>query len=117
MVSEYNTNPQDVRVAIGPAAGACCYEVGSEVIDAFKNGFPDQDIFTATRPEHACVNLLKANQEQLVSAGVVPGQISIAPLCTMCRTDIFFSYRREKNVRGRVGRLMSVIGRTTTDDR
>jgi copper oxidase (laccase) domain-containing protein len=30
----------------------------------------------------------------------------------MCRTDLFFSYRREKNVYGKVGRLMSVIGRT-----
>jgi copper oxidase (laccase) domain-containing protein len=29
----------------------------------------------------------------------------------MCRTDLFFSYRREKNVHGKVGRLMSVIGK------
>ena len=31
----------------------------------------------------------------------------------MCHTDLFFSYRREKNVQGKVGRLMSVIGRGT----
>jgi len=48
---------------------------------------------------------------QLVAAGVNESHIKIAPLCTMCRTDLFFSYRREKNVHGKVGRLMSVIGR------
>ena len=111
MTKEYGTRPQDVRVAIGPAAGACCYEVGTDVIDAFKNIFPTQDLFTATREQHACIDLLKSNREQLLAAGVAAERINIAPLCTMCRTDLFFSYRREKCVQGKVGRLMSVIGR------
>lgn len=111
MTTEYQTSPADVRVAIGPAAGGCCYEVGMDVIDPFRNSFPHQDLFTETRAGHACIDLLKANRAQLISAGVDPEKISIAPLCTMCRTDLFFSYRREKHVRGKVGRLMSVIGR------
>lgn len=111
MMDNYNSNPGDIRVAIGPAAGACCYEVGTEVIDSFKNNFPGQQLFCDTRPGHACIDLLKANREQLVSAGVDPEKINIAPLCTMCRTDIFFSYRREKKLHGKVGRLMAVIGR------
>jgi YfiH family protein len=111
MTTEYGTKPEDVRVAIGPAAGACCYEVGTDVIDAFSSSFPNQDLFTATREDHACIDLLKSNQEQLLSAGVAADRINIAPLCTMCRTDLFFSYRREKNVLGKVGRLMSVIGK------
>jgi len=111
MITEYQTNPHDVRVAIGPAAGACCYEVGTDVIDAFRNSFPSQDLFTETRTDHACIDLLKANLAQLISAGVDRDRINIAPLCTMCRTDLFFSYRREKNVQGKVGRLMSVIGK------
>jgi YfiH family protein len=112
LVDEYETRVEDVRVAIGPAAGSCCYEVGAEVIDPFRNRFPDQDLFTATREHHACIDLFRANRTQLISAGVDPDRIHIAPLCTMCRTDLFFSYRREKNVYGKVGRLMSVIGRT-----
>ncbi len=47
MMTEYGTRAQDVRVAIGPAAGACCYEVGTEVIDAFRSSFPDQELFSA----------------------------------------------------------------------
>lgn len=111
MEDVYQTNPRDVRVAIGPAAASCCYEVGPDVIDPFRRKFAGQDLFRDTRSEHACINLLAANREQLISAGVDPDRISSAPLCTMCRTDLFFSYRREKSLHGKVGRLMSVIGR------
>lgn len=112
MREEYGTRPADVRAAIGPAAGACCYEVGSEVIEAFRQNFPDSDaLFTPTRPGHARVDLQRANREQLIAAGVVAERIHTAPLCTMCRTDLFFSYRREKSSHGRVGRLLAVIGK------
>lgn len=111
MNTAYDTRPGDVQVAIGPAAGSCCYEVGNDVIEPFRKKFPDQDLFTETGTDHACINLLAANRSQLISAGVESDRISVAPLCTMCRTDLFFSYRREKNVQGKVGRLMSVIGR------
>jgi YfiH family protein len=112
MTDEYKTRARDVRVAIGPAAGSCCYEVGLDVIGAFRGSFPAHDhLFTETRADHACIDLLQANRGQLIAAGVDPDRIHIAPLCTMCRTDLFFSYRREKNVFGKVGRLMSVIGR------
>lgn len=111
MAVGYQTNPRDVRVAIGPAAASCCYEVGPDVIDPFRRKFAEQDLFRKTGSEHACINLLAANRAQLISAGVDPDRISIAPLCTMCRTDLFFSYRREKSLHGKVGRLMSVIGR------
>jgi polyphenol oxidase len=109
---EYGTRPADVRVAIGPSAGACCYEVGAEVINAFKERFPYGDeLFTPTREDHAFVDLYQANRNQLISLGVTAERIHTSPLCTMCRNDLFFSYRREKRVQGKVGRSMSVIGR------
>ena len=112
LVAEYKAQPEDLRVAIGAAAGPCCYEVGSDVIDAFTSKFPDgSQLFTPTREGHAFVDLLKSNRDQLVDAGVRLDRIHTAPLCTMCRTDLFFSYRREKSVQGKVGRLMAVVGR------
>jgi purine-nucleoside/S-methyl-5'-thioadenosine phosphorylase / adenosine deaminase len=109
---EYGVKPENLRVAIGASAGPCCYEVGSEVIDAFTTRFGSgADLFTTTRPGHAMVDLLKANRDQLQSAGVIPERIHTAPICTMCRTDLFFSYRKEKNLHGKVGRLMGVVGR------
>jgi len=112
MVRTYDTNPASLRVAIGPAAGPCCYEVGSEVIEGFEERFPGaEELFIPTSEGHARIDLLKANSNQLTAVGVDPRRIHIAPLCTMCRTDLFFSYRREKKVHGKVGRLMAVIGR------
>lgn len=110
---EYSARPQDLRAAIGPAANSCCYEVGGEVIKVFKERFPQTDhLFTPTREGHARIDLQAANRDQLISAGVSPDRAHIAPLCTMDRNDLFFSYRREKKLHGRVGRLMSVIGKT-----
>jgi YfiH family protein len=108
---EYGALAADLRAAIGPAANMCCYEVGSDVIDRFKEHFPQSaDLFTPTRAGHARVDLHSANRDQLISVGVSPERIHVAPLCTMDRTDLFFSYRQEKKQQGRVGRLMSVIG-------
>jgi len=111
LAKEYAANPEDLRAAIGASAGPCCYEVGSEVTEAFSSKFVDgEKLFTPTRSGHAKVDLLKANRDQLISTGVKPDRIHIAPICTMCRTDLFFSYRKEKSVHGKVGRLMAVIG-------
>jgi YfiH family protein len=110
--SQFQCRPQDLVVAIGPAANGCCYEVGKEVINLFKERFDQCDqLFCDTRDGHARVNLPQANVDQLVNCGVSLSQIHLAPLCTMERTDLFFSYRREKQIHGRVGRLLSVIGR------
>jgi YfiH family protein len=112
LAQEYDAKPENLRAAIGAAAGPCCYEVGADVIDAFTSRFEyGEKLFTPTRPGHAMVDLLQANRAQLQSVGVAGERIHIAPLCTMCRTDLFFSYRKEKSLHGKVGRLMAVVGR------
>ena len=46
---EYEVKPK-LAVAIGPAAGICCYEVGAEVIDGFRERFAyAEELFVATR--------------------------------------------------------------------
>ena len=112
MRAEFGTDANDVRAAVGPAALGCCYEVGAEVIGAFGEKFTyAPELFTPTSAGHALVDLHAANREQLIEAGVAADRIHALPLCTMCRTDLFFSYRREKPVHGRTGRLLSVIGK------
>lgn len=113
---EFGTKPEDVRAAIGPAALACCYEVGPEVVEAFRAEVSNADaLFTPTSEGHALVDLHRANFEQLTGAGVQPERIHALPLCTICRPEDFFSYRRDKKLHGRTGRLMSVIGFRVAD--
>jgi YfiH family protein len=108
----FGTNPANLIAAIGPAATCRNYEIGQDVIDEFKKNFPDSGhLFTPTRENHALIDLHAANKEQLLSLGAREENIAIAPLCTMERTDLFFSYRVEKKLHGKTGRLMSVIVR------
>jgi YfiH family protein len=111
MCKNYGTNTKDLICAIGAAACGRNYEVGQDVIDTFAEKFSTcGKLFTPTREGHALVDLHLANKEQLLSVGVLPENIFIAPLCTMERTDLFFSYRVEKKLYGKTGRLMAVIG-------
>ncbi|MCA1555512.1 MAG: peptidoglycan editing factor PgeF [Acidobacteria bacterium] len=112
MREEFGTRSEDVRAAIGPAALRCCYEVGLEVIEIFRARFADADeLLIPTREGHARIDLQRANRQQLTKAGVSTRRIHTAPFCTICRDDLFFSYRREKPLYGRTGRLLAVIGR------
>lgn len=115
MADTFASKPAGMICAIGPAACGKNYEVGPEVIDAFAKNFDDSSkYFMPTREGHAFVDLHLANRDQLIAAGIAAENISIAPLCTMERPDLFFSYRLEKKKYGKTGRLLSVVGRATS---
>lgn len=112
MKNAFGANPHNLVCAIGPAAGGENYEVGHDVIEAFAANFLESEkYFRPTRPGHALVDLPRANKDQLIGAGLSSQNIFTAPFCTIRRTDLFFSYRVEKRLHGRVGRLLAVIGR------
>lgn len=111
MRRRFDSNPKDFVCAIGASASRENYEIGRDVIDAFEKNFPDcENIFTPTRAGHALVDLPLANRRQLINAGVSPENIFVAPFCTIERTDLFFSYRAERKLFGKTGRLLSVVG-------
>jgi hypothetical protein len=112
MRAEFGTRAADVRACIGPAALQCCYEVGADVIELFRARFNYADeLLVPTREGHARIDLQRANRRQLAAAGISHARIHTAPFCTICRDDLFFSYRRDKKLHGRTGRLLAVIGR------
>jgi len=52
---EFGTRPQDLIAAIGPNIGACCYEVGTELVDAFGYGWDDLQWFTVNAMKSAFI--------------------------------------------------------------
>lgn len=111
MAATYASDPANLICAVGPAATCERYEIGEEVIDAFRSNFSTSGKYlTPTREGHALIDLHLANKDQMLDAGVRPERIFTAPFCTMDRTDLFFSYRVEKKMYGKTGRLLSVIG-------
>jgi YfiH family protein len=112
LVDAYNSKPENLICAIGPAAGCDQYEIGEDVMNAFGRNFSNsKKYFRETRPGHALVDLKAANRDQLITSDVSEKNIHVSSFCTMKRVDVFFSYRIEKAKFGRTGRLISVIGR------
>ncbi|MBM3275831.1 MAG: polyphenol oxidase family protein, partial [Candidatus Sericytochromatia bacterium] len=89
----------------------CCYEVGDDVVDAFEQIDPtpardDKESWIAQGPRRSHVDPPVMIRRQLRSAGVPAAQIHASGLCTLCRADLFFSYRRDGQ---ESGRLVSVV--------
>lgn len=111
LVNEYGASPDSMIAAIGPAAGPQQYEVGPEVIEALSSAIADVLSFTnPTQDGHATIDLPGINRKQLINAGLWEEKVFVAPYCTMTRSDLFFSYRVDRKLFGRTGRLLSVIG-------
>ena len=58
-------------------------------------------------PPRVQLDLRATNRRQLIDPGVPEKRIDVSDLCTACRTDLLFSYRREG---AKTGSLMAVIG-------
>jgi hypothetical protein len=133
MQMEFGTRPQDVIAALGTGIGQCCFEVGPEVATEYAAKFPDarewfQGPFdslargdndpnwlpwlTMRPPGHqppaprVHLDLIAANRSILSAAGVPAENIVSSGFCTACRTNLFFSFRRERVT----GRMMAAIG-------
>jgi YfiH family protein len=104
----YGARPSDLAVALGPAIGPCCYEVGEEVVAAVVATGPPRDaIVRENGVDRPHLDLHAAIRLQLERAGVDGAAIDAAPWCTRCRNDLFFSARAEPK---RIGRLVAAIG-------
>lgn len=112
MQREYDTRPEDLLVALGPAICAENFEVGPEVLDQFRGKFRYADeLISNLQPNgKGHLDLNRCNAQQLMDAGVRAARIYDSALCTVARNDLFFSYRKERGHEQYVGRLMCVVG-------
>jgi len=105
-LGELGSRPADLRVALGPAIGACCFEVGADVADRF-TAFAG--VVRHAPGRAPTVDLRQALRQQLAAAGVPPAAIDASPACTSCDpAGRFFSYRRD---RGQTGQHLGFIAR------
>lgn len=105
MATTFHTYPKDCRVVIGPSIRSCCYEVGEMVVEPFKATFSYASCLIIQKGNHRwLLDLAQANRQQLIRSGVCEENISTLNYCTYCRSDLFFSYRRDGK---RTGRMLS----------
>jgi len=103
MQSSFGTEAVDVVAAVGPGIGACCFEVGKEVADAFPSPF----VTFHSSTSKARIDLAAAVVSRLGSVGISPENTTVSDACTSCLPERFFSYRRDG---ARTGRMAALIG-------
>lgn len=96
MKAEFGTDSRNIRAAIGPGIGKCCYEVGEEVARQFGMTGAGK------------LDLAVENANQLIEAGVEANHIESVGGCTFCNAAKFFSWRRDRE---QAGRMISFIRR------
>jgi YfiH family protein len=130
LAQELGSRPADLVAVAGPSIGACCYEVGADVREAFRRGgFAEAVVqrwfFAAPQPtdrnpsmpglppapraDHWFFDGWAATRHQLEGAGIPAQQIHTAGLCTASHPQTLPSYRRDGSS---AGRLAAVIRRS-----
>lgn len=105
MKEDYNSDPLNILVSIGPSIGPCCYEIGNEVVDEVKKIFPDNfnELLIKKKNNKTHLDLWATNKLQLLQEGVNEKNIIICNECTYHNPETFFSYRYAKGITGRMG--------------
>lgn len=121
LAREFGSKPDDLVAAIGPSIGACCYEVGTELVDAFAAAGHARHLIdrwflapalsrvegpppprgSHERPRLR-LDVAGANRDQLMLAGVPEEHIHLSGLCTAMELDLLTSFRVEKEKAGRI---------------
>ncbi|MFD0672001.1 peptidoglycan editing factor PgeF [Cohnella sp. GCM10027633] len=120
MAEAFGAKPDNVRAAIGPSIGGCCYEVDEAVLrhvrpllETLPAGGDPAWKESAVQPSgegRARLDLKLLNRHLMIKAGILPSSIEMTTWCTGCRKDVLFSHRMEN---GHTGRMMSWLGRKT----
>jgi polyphenol oxidase len=99
MIKEFDSDPKNLLAGIGPSLGPCCAE-----FIHYRTEIPKA--FWSYKISSDCFDFWAMSKDQLTEAGISGNNIVASNLCTRCRTDLFFSYRKEKST----GRFAAVIG-------
>lgn len=111
MVNEFGCDPNNIIAAIGPCICQNCYEVDTPVLDAFAySGIDITGVFCEGRDDnHFMLNLVQANKNILLSAGIREENIDISDVCTCCNSKELHSHRATSGKRGNLAAIIELI--------
>ena len=99
MVRLFGCDSGDLRAAIGPAIGPCCFETDADVPDALRAALgEDASPYITWNGRKYHIDLKAVNALWLQKAGVTA--IDICGHCTACRPDLYWSHRKQGSARG-----------------
>jgi len=99
MTAAFGCDPADLRAAIGPAIGPCCFETDDDVPQALRAALGDDvEPYMAWNGTKWHIDLKAVNALWLRRAGVEC--VDICDHCTACRPDLYWSHRKMGQARG-----------------
>ncbi len=105
MVREFGCDPKNIRAAIGPNIGYCCFQTDADVPDAIREAYgSDAEKYIREERNKYYVNLKEINALSLKRAGVE--HIDISTDCTVCQCDRYWSHRVTQGLRGSQGAII-----------
>lgn len=105
MMDNFGCDPENVRAAIGPNIGPCCFQTDGDVPQAMSEAFGSEaEAFIRPDGEKFYVDLKGLNALALRGASV--SKIEISTDCTMCQHDRFWSHRYTRGLRGSQGAII-----------
>ncbi len=108
--SRYGVQPGQILTFLAPSICKNCYTVDTTLAEEFNHaGWGSSAYIEPAYGGLWNLNLAEINRAQLIRAGLDKDNIDQSSLCTSCRSDLFYSYRRE---RGKTGRMMGFISMT-----
>ena len=111
--------PEDIRAAIGPAIGVCCFETGPDVPRALRAWLgAEAEPFirpAGTRGKYFC-DLKGANRRRLLDLGLGAAHIDVSDACTMCESDLFWSHRAAGGERGSQAAVIQITNKRTAEN-
>jgi YfiH family protein len=127
MKKEFGTNPNDLKVMIGPSICQDCYEVSQDVKEAFDGFVSVETIMQMQQKERDEVeqmlksvfidkpmkkyqlDLWMANKLILMEAGIPEEQIGVSCVCTCCNSTLLYSHRASQGKRGNLSAFLEII--------
>ncbi len=108
MAAQFNTNPEDVYVAVCPSVHSCCYEVSKDLAERFKLEFPFLDKEIILQDSSYYLDLPEINRSILVKTGIPDKNIFVSDICTACNNEKLFSHRITGFKRGMIATIIEL---------
>jgi len=105
LINEFRSDPQDIICAIGPSIRKCHFEVDEEIkeefCEEFRNSIKIQNIISKgniiEEKQKYYIDTVDINRQLLIKIGLKAENIIDSEICTVCNSDLIYSYRGNNN--------------------
>lgn len=95
MCREFGCEPRNIKAAIGPGIGSCCFEFGTDAPQYFEQKY------LRKKDGKYFVDIWSMNRDILTESGVPLKNVDVCEVCTVCNSDKYYSYRTHRDKTGR----------------